>query len=152
MTSVHTLNVLAGLTWYVGAAALLSKGTRLLLQAESINGGRGWPWLALIIGVLIGVIKARYLLFKSCQKNLSRIANLPNPQWWQFFRPRFFVFLAVVITLGISASRQAEGHYAALCVIGAVDLSVGAGLLLSSAAFFKIRVVVSPSSVVTGED
>jgi hypothetical protein len=143
MTSVRTLNVLAGVTWYAGAVALLSKGSRLLLQAESINGGRGWPWVALIVGVLIGVLKARYLLFKSCRKNLARIASLQNPRWWQFFHPRFFVFLAIVISLGITASRQAEGHYASLCVVGAIDLSVGTGLLLSGLAFFKGRLVAS---------
>jgi hypothetical protein len=143
MTSVRTLYSLAGVTWYAGAAALLSKGTRLLLQGESINGGRGWPWIALIIGVSIGVLKARYLLFKSCRKNLARIADLRNPRWWQFFHPRFFLFLAIVITLGITASRQAEGHYASLCVIGAVDLSVGTGLLLSGLAFFRARPVAS---------
>ena len=151
MTNFSTLTALAALTWYAGAAALLSKGTRLLLQAESIHGGRAWPWVAFAVGVMIGVIKSRYFLIKSCQKNLTRLANLRNPRWWQFFRPRFFVFLAAVITLGVSTSRQAEGHYAALCVVGAVDLSVGAGLLLSSAAFFKTRTVVSPSSVVRGE-
>jgi hypothetical protein len=143
MTSVRTLYTLAGLTWYAGAVALLSKGTRLLIQAESVDGGRGWPWIALIVGVLVGVLKARYLLFKSCRKNLARIASLPNPRWWQFFHPRFFLFLAIVITLGITASRQAEGHYAGLCVIGALDLSVGTGLLLSGLAFFRARPVAS---------
>ena len=44
MTSVRTLNALAGLTWYAGALALLSKGTRLLLQAESIDPRQIWPW------------------------------------------------------------------------------------------------------------
>ncbi len=151
MTSIHTLNTLAGLTWYGGAIALLLKGTRLLLQAESINAGAGWPWVAFAIGVLIGVIKARYLLFKSCRKNLIRIANLKNPQWWQFFRPQFFVFLAVVITLGVTASRLAEGHYGSLCVIGTVDLSVGTGLLLSGVAFFQTKPVVLPSSAMGDE-
>lgn len=145
MPSVRTLNTLAGLTWYFGAAALLSKGTRLLLQAQEMNGGRAWPWVAFVCGILIGVIKARYLLYESCQKNLARIANLRDPRWWQFFRPGFFVFLAIVITLGVTASRQAEGHYASLCVVGAVDLSVGTGLLLSGAAFLTTRPVVSPS-------
>lgn len=151
MTSVRTLNALAGLTWYAGALALLSKGTRLLLQAESINAGQFWPWVAFTGGVVVGVIKARYLLFESCQKNLSRIAHLPDPRWWQFFRPGFFLFLAIVITLGVTASRLAEGHYAALCVIGAVDLSVGVGLLFSGLAFFKAAPGVAASKAVSGD-
>ena len=145
MTKIGTLNALAFLTWYIGAVALFSKGTRLLIQAENINPGLIWPWLALGAGILIGAIKARYLLIKSCRKNLSRLANLTNPHWWQFFTPRFFVFLAVVITLGVTASRLAEGHYLSLCVIGAIDLSVGTGLFLSGVAFFGARPVAAPS-------
>jgi hypothetical protein len=151
MSSVRTLNILAGLTWYIGAFALLSKGTRLLLEAENLNPGQPWPWVAFGLGVFIGAIKARYLLFKSCQKNLSRIANLPDPRWWQFFRPRFFLFLAVVITLGVSASRLAEGHYASLLAVGALDLSVGTGLLLSGAAFFSAKPVAAPSRLAEGD-
>lgn len=146
MTSVRTLNVLAALTWYAGAAALLSKGTRLLLQAERISPGQVWPWIALVVGVSVGAVKAKYLLLNSCRKNLARIANLPHPRWWQFFRPRFFVFLAIVITLGITASRQAEGHYTSLCIIGAVDLSVGVGLLLSGVAFLRFRPIPAAST------
>lgn len=145
MIGVRTLNTLAALTWYIGAAALLSKGTRLLLQAEEIDAGRAWPWVAFAIGASIGAIKAKYLFSKSCHKNLTRIAELENPRWWQFFRPRFFLLLALMIFLGVSASRQAEGHYVALCVVGAVDLSVGTALLLSGAAFLKARPVVSPT-------
>ncbi|MCP4541510.1 MAG: hypothetical protein GY832_30635 [Chloroflexi bacterium] len=138
------MNILAGLTWYAGAAALLSKGTRLLLQAENIDGGRGWPWIAFAVGISVGAIKARYLLFKSCHKNLARIASLARPCWWQFFRPQFFAFLALMITFGVTSSRLAKGHYDALCLIGAVDLSVGVGLLLSGLAFFKPFLSPSP--------
>jgi hypothetical protein len=151
MSSVRTLNILAGLTWYVGAFALLSKGTRLLLEAENLNPGQPWPWVAFGLGVFVGVIKARYLLFRSCQKNLSRIANLPDPRWWQFFRPRFFLFLAVVITLGVSASRLAEGHYASLLAVAALDLSVGTGLLLSGVAFYFTIPAASPSRLAEGD-
>jgi hypothetical protein len=145
------LNALAALTWYAGAAALLSKGTRLLFEAERINPGQVWPWVAFAAGVSVGMLKARFFLFKSCQKNLARIANLQHPRWWQFFSARFFVFLAIVITLGVTASRLAEGHFAGLCVIGAVDLSVGTGLLLSGAAFLKKEPVVAQSSAAAGD-
>jgi hypothetical protein len=151
MTNVRTLTFLAGLTWYIGAFVLLSKGSRLLLQAERINPDQAWPWVALSVGVLIGIVKARYLLVKSCRRNLQRIANLTDPRWWQFFRPRFFVFLAIVITLGITASRQAEGHYVGLNLVAGLDLSVGAGLLFSGVAFLKSSPMISSPIKVTAE-
>jgi hypothetical protein len=151
MVNGRTLNTLAGLTWYIGAVALLSKGTRLLLEAESLDGGLGWPWVAFAAGAALGLIKTKLFLFKSCQKNSRRIANLRNPRWWQFFRPRFFLFLAIVITLGVSVSRQAEGHYVSLCVIGAIDISVGTGLLLSGLAFFNAGSFAAVGSVAEGD-
>ncbi len=144
---IRTLNILAGIIWYLGAFMLLQKGIRLLLAAERIDGGQSWTWTAFVIGILFGLIKARYLMFKSCQKNLARIASLENPRWWQFYRPQFFLFLAIVIPAGFTAGRMAEGHYLALCIIGAIDLSIGAGLFLSGAAFFQTECLVEERSL-----
>lgn len=151
MARVRGLGVLAGLTWYAGAFALLSKGTRLLLEAEGIIEGQLWPWVAFGVGILVGTIKARQFLFKSCRKNLERIAHLEEPRWWQFFRPRFFAALAVMIAVGVASSRAVAGHYAGLCVVGAVDLSVGSGLFLSGLAFFSTR-GLAPAPSVAGSD
>jgi hypothetical protein len=137
MTKHSSLYTLAALVWLAGAVSLLSKGLIILVQAEDIEGGLLWPWIAFATGVLIGAIKARLFLFKSCQKNLDRIASLSNPRWWQFFRIRFFIFLAVVITLAVLISRLLGKNYTGLCIIGAVDLSVGMGLFLSSYAFLR---------------
>ena len=137
MTKHRSLYFLAALVWFVGAVVLLSKGVMILIHAEGIKGGQPWPWIAFGSGILIGAIKARLFLFKSCQKNLDRIAGPSNPRWWQFYRVGFFVFLAVVITLGIFVSRLSGENYTTLCIIGAVDLSVGMGLFLSGYAFLK---------------
>jgi len=139
MTKHRSLYVLAALVWSAGAASLLSKGVILLLHAEDIKGGLPWPWIAFAIGIVIGGIKARLFLFNSCQKNLDRIAGLSKPRWWQFYRVRFFIFLAIVITLGIFISDLSGDNYTGLCIIGAVDLSVGMGLFLSGYAFLKGR-------------
>jgi len=139
MTKHASLYVLAALVWFGGAVLLLSKGLILLIHAEEIKGGRPWPWIAFGSGILISAAKARFFLLKSCQNNLDRIADLSNPKWWQFYRFRFYVFLAVVITLGILISRLFGDNYAGLCIIGAVDLSVGMGLFLSSYAFLQVH-------------
>jgi len=139
MTKQSSLYVLAALIWIGGAVSLLAKGVILLLNAEDIRGGQPWPWIAFASGILIGVIKSRLFLLKSCQKNLDRISGLLKPKLWQFYRVRFFIFLAVVISLGILVSSLSKDNYTGLCIIGAVDLSVGMGLFLSSYAFLKGR-------------
>ncbi len=137
MAKHGSLYVLAALVWFAGAFSLLSKGLILLLHAEDIMGGQSWPWIAFAMGIFIGIIKARLFLLKSCKKNIERIAALSNPKWWQFYKVKFFIFLVVVISLAIFISRLWDENYTATCIIGAVDLSVGMGLFLSSYAFLS---------------
>lgn len=142
---IRLLLVLAGMTWVSGAVALLTKGALALLQANAMDGQRNWPWLMLAVGVVVGVAKARFLFFGICRRNISRIAALDRPSWWQFYRPRFFAFLALMSILGLTVSHWAKGSYAGLCAIAVIDLSVGTALLISSAAYLQARVLIADS-------
>jgi hypothetical protein len=90
-----------------------------------------------MIGLIVGSLKARFLFFRSCRKNLRRIKALDRPRLWQFFRPGFCVALAAMITLGASLSRMAHGNYSFLISVAILDLSIGVALLTSSIIFWK---------------
>ena len=135
--SARTLNILAALVWYIGGVILLLKAGSLLAEADMLRPGQPWPWLAVGIGLLIGGLKAKVLFSKSCQKNLSRIAALEQPKFWQFFRPGFFLGLALMITLGATLSRMAQGNYPFLIAVAALDLTIAVALLGSSYVFWK---------------
>ena len=96
-------------------------------------------WIFVGIALLLGGLKARYLFSKSCRKNLARIKTLDQPRIWQFFRPRFFLLLALMILTGAMLSRLAEGHYPSLVGVGALDLSLAIALLGSSIVFWQQR-------------
>ena len=138
--SKRTLNMLAALTWYIGAAILLLKGRSLLLEANELRPGRLWPWLAAAVGILVGLLEARRVFIKSCTKNLSRIAALEQPKLWQFFRPGFFLALAVMIAAGATLSRLASGNYPFLLGVAALDMALSTALLVSSSVFWRQRV------------
>ncbi len=138
-TSSHRLKLLAALVWYIGVIVLLFKSSNLLLAAEKLNPGQLWTGLAVIGGLVLGVIKAKYLFRRLCLKNLIRIDALKQPKLWHFYRWRFFIFLFSMITLGGYLSRLAEGDYVMLIVIAFVELSVAIALLGSSGCFFKQR-------------
>jgi hypothetical protein len=133
------LNILAALVWVAGGIVLLFKGTSLLIEAEALRPGQVWPWLAALAGLLLGGIKGRALFSKACARNLDRIAGLDRPRLWQFYRPRFFLFLALMITLGATLSRLAHGNYPFLLAVAVLDLSIAVALLGSSLVYLKRR-------------
>jgi hypothetical protein len=141
--SIRTLNILAALVWYIGGLVLLLKGGSLLLEAASLQPQLPWPWLTIVAGPAIGLVKARYLFSKSCRKNLARIELLQRPKLWQFFRPRFFMALAVMILAGATLSRLAHNNYTFLIGVALVDLSLAIALLGSSYVFWKQKAFVT---------
>ena len=136
-SSSRTLKLLASLVWYSGAVVLFFKSTKLLLEAQSINSNPVWIWLAVLSGLLIGGIKAKYLFNRLCLKNLKRIDALRKPKLWQFYRIRFFIFLLSMILLGSFISRLAHGNYPVLITMAIVEISIATALLGSSNCFWK---------------
>jgi len=140
--SARTLKALAALTWYTGGIVLVLKARSLLGEAEHIEPGRIWPWIAAISGVTIGILKARFIFRKSCRKNLKRIDALEKRRIWLFFRPWFFFLLFLMILTGATLSRAAHGNYILLIAVAILDFSIGVALLGSSYVFWKDRVFV----------
>lgn len=137
LASKRTLNILAALTWYIGGGILLLKGRSLLLEANELEPGQQWPWLAAAAGIGVGLLEARRVFVKACAKNLARIATLEQPKLWQFFRPGFFLALALMIAAGATLSRLASGNYPFLLAVAALDVGLSTALLISSAVFWR---------------
>jgi len=136
-TTSRTLKILAAITWYIGGIILVFKGSSLLIEADALKPEQNWTWPAIVIGLLIGGLKAKYLFNKSCKKNLTRIDFLSKPKVWQFFRPGFFLFLAIMIVTGVTLSRAAHNNYIFLISIAILDISIATALIGSSYVFWK---------------
>jgi hypothetical protein len=135
--SRHTLKVLAALVWFSGSVVLYIKSSSLLFEAETIRPDQVWPWLAVLAGLVIGGVKAKYVFSRICFKNLSRIAALEQPRLWDFYRMRFFFFLLSMMTLGSFLSQFAHGNYSILIAVAVLDTSVATALLGSSNCFWR---------------
>ncbi len=140
--STRSLKIIAALVWHVGGMVLLLKGGSLLVEAEALKPGEGWPWLAAVAGLFLGGLKAKFLFNRSCQRNLDRIAALNRPRVWQFFKPWFFVVLTVMILVGVTLSRLAHNNYPFLIGVARLDLGIGIALLGSSYVFWKQKAFV----------
>ncbi len=135
--SKRLLKFLAAFVWFGGVVALGLKAAQLLAEASNVqSGGRG-VWITLLGGFVVGLLKGELLFTRSCKKNLIRIDTLVDPRWYQFFRPRFFLFLATMVILGASLSRLSHDNYMFLLVVSFVDISVAVALLVSSRCFIR---------------
>ena len=95
----------------VNGLILLAKGYALFREAAALRPGAPLNYLPFAVGIVVGSLKVRYVFVPACQKNLARIDALAAPKLWQFFRPGFFLGLALMITLGATLSRAAQGNY-----------------------------------------
>ena len=136
-SSTRLLRLLASLVWYSGAIVLSFKSSRLLIEAYNISPNLLWIWLAVLGGLMIGAIKARYLFKRLCIKNLKRIDALKNPRLWQFYRTGFFFFLLAMIILGSFISQLAHGNYPMLITMATIEVSLATALLGSSSCFWQ---------------
>jgi len=139
LVSRLTLMVIAACIWYGGGIALLFKGGSLVKGAYALDAQSVWIYAAPVLGIIIGFIKARFIFFHACKKNIVRIRALPRPRIWQCFRPGMLIFLAIIIPTGAWMSRAAAGNFGYLCGVAALDLSIATALLTSSLLFWKMK-------------
>ncbi len=106
--------------------------------------GDPWLWFAIVGGLVFGSIKVKFIFDRACRKNVARIAELPDPKLWLFFRPAFFIFLALMIGAGALLSRSAHGSFPFLIGVATLDFSLAVALLGSSRLFWS-KPAASPS-------
>lgn len=132
-----TPRILAACTWYAGATVLTLKSISLLSEANrSSSQDPMWSWLSVATGLVVGALKARFIIIPACRRNLARIDDLPAPRAWQFFRPWSFLVLALMVTAGAVLSRFAHGRPPLLIGVAALDLAIAVALLASSFLFW----------------
>jgi hypothetical protein len=135
-TSKQTLLMLAASVWLIGGIALLRSGLQQLQGARALNPSGGWTWAFLGAGSLLGIFQALTIFSRSCRKNIRRINQLQDPRLWQFFRPGFFLALAVMISAGVLLDHISSGRYFLTLFVAGLDIALTISLLGSSPVFW----------------
>ncbi len=136
-TSASVLKLLAALVWYCGVVVLVIKSTTLFIASKDLGVNTGALFFAIAVAITVGLIKGKTLFSAICLKNLQRIDSLSKPKIYQFYRPRFFLFLALMITTGVTLGRAAQQNVYFLLGLATIELSVATALFISSFRFFK---------------
>ena len=139
-TSRRVLKIISAIVWLSGGFVLITKGSSLLLEAAALRPGHYWSWLSVCLGLGIGLLKVRFIFGPSCNRNLERISQLPNPKLWQCFRIGFIIFLIAMIILGTTLSRMSHGNYPFLISMVILDFSLTTALFGSSYVFWQQRI------------
>ena len=138
LNSTHTNLVrLAALVWYAGVVILLFNSSGMFVEASTAGMPVAGILCAAAAGVMIGILKAKYIFIAICRKNIKRIVSLETPRIWQCYRIRFFVFLFLMVTFGNWAYHQSRSSALMLMGLAALELSVSTALLISSRCFRK---------------
>lgn len=135
-TSKRTLIFLAAAVWYIGGLMLFRSGVELIRSTVDLKPGGPWPWLAVLAGLVLGIIQVKTIFARSCRKNLYRINSLEDPRIWQFYRPGFFLALAGMITSGVLLNHWAQGSYFFMLGVAGLDFALTISLLGSSYVFW----------------
>lgn len=135
--SSNTLIKLAALVWYTGVVVLIAKSSVLLMEALKTGADEVVTLMAVVCGIIIGKLKARYLFYSIGKKNTDRIKALTDPMLWQFYRKRFFIFLFFMVALGQCLSALAHGNEVGLMALAVLELSVAFALFFSRRCFWE---------------
>ncbi|TFG49782.1 MAG: hypothetical protein E4H33_01550 [Anaerolineales bacterium] len=134
-TSKKTLLYLASAVWIIGGVMLFRSGFELIIQARELRSSP-WPWIFIAFGIALGILQTLTIFSRSCRKNIRRIDQLEDPRLWQFFRPGFFIALAVMISSGVMLDYFSQGHYFFILGVAALDFALAISLLGSSTIFW----------------
>ncbi|MFI5333889.1 MAG: hypothetical protein ACHQT8_01835 [Chlamydiales bacterium] len=156
----HTAAVIfSGVLWLIIGLFLLMKGLNLVvlaahaeqfgIRAVLISRLAAWSGshqsgalILIAFGLLIGLIKGRFVLVKTVKKVVARIVSLPAPiKVTELFSARYLLLMAIMVGLGISlrfAKLPADLH-------GLIDVAIGSALVNGSMIYFRLALLARTS-------
>ncbi len=129
---------IAGAVWICVGAFLIIRGIGLYELATSQQGSTSTGVaISVILGLIIGGAKGKFVLSKTAKKNKARINGLEEPvNISQTFAKPFYGFIVAMMGLGflLRAVNESIGGYV---VVGGIYCGIGAALMVSSLAYWK---------------
>lgn len=129
--------------WLIGSSILLIRGVGYVHD-------RHWHAWALATGLVLGVIKARFILDRVAKKAVARIRLRENSSVFGFFALKSWLLIGAMMGGGI-ALRTIFVHPGQIGagILGAVYIGVGTALLLADRHFWlaMFRSAETPADV-----
>lgn len=144
------LQALAGIIWVLVGAMLLARCVPMV-QAASEQSGWVTTIVSLVVGALLGAGKGKFVLSKTARRNRVRIEALGRARIWRVFTPKTWLLVLFMIGLGMLLRGGAAAGWFAWAPIAAIYAGVGAAMLVSSRAYFRVMPPPLPTRVEPGQ-
>lgn len=132
--SARTQLVGGALMWLIGASILLVRGAAYIQ-------GRSWHAWALSAGLVLGVLKSRYMLERVAAKAVERIRERGCAWFFGFFSARSWGLVALMMGGGMLLRRiVVHPDQIGAGILGAIYIGVGTALLLADRVFWHAAI------------
>lgn len=129
-SGVRVQIVSAATIWLVGASIVLVRGFGYVQ-------GRSWIVWALAAGLVLGVLKSRYMLERVATRAVERIRARGPAFFLSFFSLRAWALVAVMMGSGIAIRNVVvASNELGTGILGAVYIGVGTALVLADRVFW----------------
>ena len=128
----------AAVMWAVGLSFLLVRGVLFIVApGRDMHPAVWWIVPIAVVAIVIGMLKARYILIKYADKAVARIQRRGHACYFGFFAPTSWLFILVMMGGGIMLRNSALVNYDwGLVFLSTLYIAVGTGLAIADRIFW----------------
>ena len=127
----------ASLVWFVGVGFLLVRGVLFVEVPGPRSHVSYWIVPIAIVAIVVGIIKARYILIRYADKAVVRIQQRGRACYFGFFAPKSWLFVLVMMGGGITLRHTALVDVAwGRVLLSTLYIAVGTGLAIADRIFW----------------
>ena len=134
----NSLYALAGSIWGLVGLFLIIRGGFMYQDALNMqNATQTGLIISLVIAIIIGGAKGKFVLSKTARRNKSRIESIEGPlQIHHVYAKSFYILIAGMILLGVSL-RHFNEYLGGYVVVAGIYCGIGLALMVSSLTYWK---------------
>ena len=128
----------AGLIWIIVGLFLIYRGSGLYnLAVIEQNTSKETLIISVILGVVIGILKGKFVLSKTALRNRNRINQLVPPlSIHHVFSGSFYGLIAGMMILGFLL-REFNAYLGGYVVVASIYCGIGMALIAASSVYWK---------------
>ena len=128
----------AGLIWIIVGLFLIYRGSGLYnLAVIEQNTSKETLIISVILGVVIGILKGKFVLSKTALRNRNRINQLVPPlSIHRVFSGSFYGLIAGMMILGFLL-REFNAYLGGYVVVASIYCGIGMALIAASSVYWK---------------
>jgi len=136
----------AAVLWLVAVSFLLVRGVLFIEVSGPRHHFSYWIVPIALVAIVIGIIKARYILIRYATKAVARIQRRGHACYFGFFAPMSWLFVLVMMGGGMLLRHSALVNYAwGRASLSTLYIAVGTALAIADRIFWIAALRLQPT-------